>query len=71
MAISQSNLDAIQAAITDPDEERRFRDRSVRRRSISELMAANDWAEKKLADETAAAAGKPRVRKLLLHGGNE
>lgn len=69
MAITQQQLDALEAAIADPTEELRFQDRSVRRRGISDLVTAHQYASKVKEDSAAAAAGRPKVRQILLYGG--
>ncbi len=59
MALTQSDLDRLNAAITSSELEVEFGDgRRVRYRSMSELQAAYDHAVRVIAQQQAAQAGR-------------
>ncbi len=70
MAISQANIDALNAAIAKGERVVRMGDRSVEYRSVAELISARNNLESRKAAEDAAAAGKTVPRQTLMyHGG--
>lgn len=71
MAVSQSDIDALTAAIANGERSVRFADgRQVEYHKPGEIIAARAALLAIKAHEDAAASGKPRVRAIkLYHGG--
>lgn len=62
MAFSQSDADKIDAELTNPKEEVRHGDKSMRSRSVEELLAAKNVVD----SEVAKATGRPITRQLRI-----
>lgn len=62
MALSQQDLENLDRTLASGVEEVQDRGRRVRHRSVDDLLKARSV----VADEVARAAGRPRVRRILL-----
>lgn len=70
MAVSQADIDVLNAAIAQGERIVRTGDVLVEYRSVAELIRARDDLLSQKADEEAAAAGLKRPRQTLnYHGG--
>jgi hypothetical protein len=69
MAVTQSQIDALNEAIANGERVVRYDGKMVEYRSIQELIAARNDLQAQLTASTNAAAGKSRVRQVYLTPG--
>lgn len=67
MAVSQADIDALNAAIAAGERVVRKGDTMVEYRSVAELITARDNLVNQIAADAAAAIGKPRPRQTRLY----
>jgi hypothetical protein len=67
MPVSQTDIDALNAALAAGERMVRSGDKSVEYRSVAELIRARDDLVNQLAAETAATAGMARPKQTRLY----
>lgn len=67
MAVTQADIDALNAAIAKGERVVRLGDKSVEYRSITELIAARNDLAAQLAEAANAASAEPRSRQTYLY----
>lgn len=67
MAVTQADIDALNAAIASGERVVVLNGQSVTYRSIDDLIKARNSLKQEMADEAAAAAGKVRVKRAYAY----
>lgn len=67
MAVTQADIDALNAALATGERIVRLGDKTVEYRSVTDLIAARNDLQKQLADAANAAAGTTRQRQTYLY----
>lgn len=67
MAVTQADIDALNAALATGERVVRLGDKTVEYRSVTDLIAARNDLQKQLTDAANAAAGTTRPRQTYLY----